>query len=144
MGEPKMVIEDLIIEGILAGVFRTCDAVQLTQFGQWIVEPFKGVLTDDLAAKTVERVFQIAGGKKLTDTDFLRHFVDLSLKPGNEGLGLLEALNKPDARAHVAAALGAASVQFGVFLVLCGVYCKALAAQANRVTAKDGSVSLTR
>ena len=144
MEEPRMVIADLIIEGILAGIFRTCEAVQLTQFGQWVVEPFKDVLADDLAAKTVEKVFQAANQDRLSDTEFLRHFVELSLKPGKGGLGLLEVLNEPDTRAHVAAALGAASIQFGVFLVLCGVYCKTVAECAHRVTTRDGSVSLAR
>jgi len=140
--EPKFQIEDLIIEGILAGVFRTCEAVQLTPFGQWVLEPFKDVFTDDLAVTVVDKVFRAAGRQEMSDTDFLRGFVDLALKHGEDGLGLLEILNGKTVRAHVADALGAASVQFGVFLVLCGVYLKSLADEAHRVAVKDGTVAL--
>jgi len=139
--ETEFLVEDLIIEGILAGIFRTCDAVELTAFGEWLVKPFQEALDrDGYAERLVGRVFAQARGKQIPDTEFLRRFVEMAVDKSNED-SLLNVLNRDENRQKVTAALGAASVQFGVFLCLCGVYCKLKATKTGALSARDGKLT---
>lgn len=133
-------VEDLIIEGILAGVFRTCDAVELTPFGEWLIKPFQTVLDREGYAKSVvDKIVPADSAEPIKDTAFLHRFVEIAVD-ANDQDALLNVLNREPYQQSVAAALGAASVQFGVFLCLCGVHCRMKVTEKGLLVASDGKL----
>ena len=141
-GQTKLefMVEDLIIEGILAGVFRTCDQVELTPFGEWLVEPFQEELDPVTAGEVVAAVFRRSGKNVLDDTEFLRGFMGMALEPRDDEPKLVKLLDAPPVCQKVLSALGAASIQFALFLCLCGVYCKWVAVRHRHLGLQKGDL----
>jgi len=140
VAEEKIVVEDLIIEGILAGVFRTCDAVELTPFGEWLIGPFRPILDKEgYVEAMIDKIIPAGSTKSVKDTVFLQRFVKMAV--GTDEQALLSVLNKKPYQQHVVEALGAASVQLTVFLCLNGVYCREVATKKGLLKASNGKLS---
>jgi hypothetical protein len=95
--EDRLLISDVILEGMVAGLFESCELLRLSAFGEKIVGPFKPVLDTAVRREACEMVFHASNATQLTQESFLLCFMRLLEKanqPGAQPIPVFDDLAK--------------------------------------------------
>lgn len=120
LSDDELLINEILLEGMLSGLFESCQVFKPSDLGHRTVLPFDKELAAAVSPELFRAVFRSAGteGGPIPQEKFLLHFLVLLQEGKGEFEPLAEALDKPDRIGAVKRLARYLGVRFGTLYCL--------------------------
>jgi len=129
--EQEFLINEILLEGMMAGLFESCQIVKPSDLGYKTLQAFDEPLKEAANRRLVEAVFAAAGAERVSQEKFLLSFLRLIQGGKRPFKSLAAKLDQPDNVQSIKQIVRFLGIRFGTLFCLMGIRVEQFAASSS-------------